>query len=145
MKLIRLAKRRWEVLAILDAREHCDVLDFLTEPEESYRIAARAMLHVLFDAVPIAGPPQREPLGKSLGDGLFELRKQPKGRKLRVVWFYGGGAVVVCATAFTKAERTPRAKLAQALTLRERYQAAKAQETIEIVDIGETTWKHLRP
>lgn len=145
MKLVRLARKRWEVLAILDAREHCEVLDFLMDPEESYSVAAQTMLRLLFEGIPSGGPPRTEPLGKSLGDGLFELRKQPKGKKLRVVWFYGGGAVVVCAVAFTKAERTPRAKRAQALLLRERYQRARADKQIEIVEIEETAWKCLRP
>lgn len=144
MKLVRLARHRWDVLAILDARERCETLDFLMDPEESYRVAAQAMLRVLFEAVPGGGPPRAEPLGKSLGNGLFELRKQPKGKKLRVVWFYGGGAVVVCAVAFTKAERTPRAKLAQALLLRERYQQARADREIKVVDIEETVWKSLK-
>jgi hypothetical protein len=145
MKLVRLARKRWEVLAILDARERCEVLDFLMDPEESYSVAAQTMLRLLFEGVPGGGPPRAKPLGKSLGNGLFELRKQPKGKKLRVVWFYGGGAVVVCAVAFTKAERTPRAKLTQALLLRERYQQARADEEIDIVEIEETIWKCLRP
>lgn len=144
MKLVRIGKLRWDVLAILDARERCGILDFLTDPEESYRVAAQAMLRTLFEAIPRGGPPRAEPLGKSLGNGLFELRKQPKGKKLRVVWFYGGGAVVVCAVAFTKAERTPRAKLAQALLLRERYQKARTDQEIKIVEIEETVWKSLK-
>src|SRR5689334_7528171 len=138
MKLVRLARKRWEVLAILDARERCEVLDFLMDPEAPYSVAAQTMLRLLFEGVPSSGPPRAEPLGKSLGNGLFEFRKQPKGKKLRVVWFYGGGAVVVCAAAFTKAERTPRAKLAQALLLRERYQQAQLDKRIEIVEIEET-------
>ena len=141
MKLVRMARKRWDVLAILDARGRCEVLDFLLDPEESYSVAAQTMLRLLFEGIPGGGPPKAEPLGKFLGNGLFELRKQPKGKKLRVVWFYGGGAVVVCAVAFTKAERTPRAKLEQALLLRERYQRARADQQIEIVDIEETVWK----
>jgi phage-related protein len=144
VKLVRLARHRWDVLAILDARERCEILEFLTDPEESYRVAAQTMLRTLFEAIPGGGPPKAEPLGKSLGNGLFELRKQPKGKKLRVVWFYGGGAVVVCVVAFTKAERTPRSKLAQALLLRERYQQAKADQEIKIVEIEETVWKYLK-
>ena len=81
MKLVRLAKHRWEVLAILDARERCEVLSFLIDPEESYSVAAAAMLRALFESIPGGGPPRAEPLGKSLGNGLFEIRKQPKGKK----------------------------------------------------------------
>ena len=145
MRLVRIARRRWEVLAVLDARERCEVLEFLSSPEESYRVAARSMLRLLFEAIPLSGPPRGEPLCKSLGDGLYELRKQPKGEKLRVVWFYGGGAVIVCAAAFTKAERTPRNKIEQALLLRRHYQEARFDQKIEIVEIEETQWNRLTP
>lgn len=141
MNLVRLARHRWEVLAVLDARNRCEVLEFLLTPGESYRAAAEAMLHLLFEAIPRGGPPKAEPLCKPLGDGLYELRKQPKGKKVRVVWFYGGGAVVVCAVAFTKAERTPRTKLVQARLLKERYQAARTAGEVGVIEIEETTWK----
>lgn len=144
MKLVRLAKGKWEVLAVLDARDRCEVLDLLVTPDESYRIAARAMLNLLFDIVPFDGPPTREPLCKSLGHGLYEFRKQPKGKKLRVLWFYGAGSVVVCATAFTKAERTPRNRLTQGTALREWYLAAKSRGRVEIVRLEETIWNKLR-
>jgi phage-related protein len=145
MKLVRIARKRWEVLVVLNAREDCEVLEFLINPGESYRVAAQSMLRLLFEGIPTSGPPKGEPLCKPLGDGLYELRKQPKGEKLRVVWFYGGGAVIVCATAFTKAERTPRAKITQSLLLRQRYREARFDQKIEIVDIEETKWNRLKP
>ena len=136
MKLIRIARLRWDVLAVCDARGACQVLDFLADlVGTTYQVAAEQMALLLKTQVPANGPPKTEPLCKSLGDGLYEFRKQPKGKKLRVFWFYGGGAVIVCAVAFTKAERTPRTKVAQAMLLRERYRLAKADEKIEIVDI----------
>jgi phage-related protein len=140
VKLLRLAKGRWEVLAVLDARDRCEILDFLLMPEESYRAAAISMLTLLFEIVPSSGPPTAEPLCKSLGGGLYEFRKQPKGKKLRVLWFYGEGAVV-CVSAFTKAERTPRSRLAQAAALREWYRAARARGKIEVVELEEAAWK----
>lgn len=150
MKLVRIARLRWEVLAICDSRGGCPVLEFLADPGgTSYQVAAEQMMQLLATQVPAGGPPRTEPLCKPLGNGLFEFRRQPKGKKLRVVWFYGGGTVVVCATAFTKAERTPRTKIAQALLLRESYRLAKIGDKIEIIDIEETiwkmTWKSLRP
>lgn len=136
MKLVRIARLRWDVLAICDSRGGCQVLDFLADSVgTTYQVAAEQMSVLLKAQVPANGPPKTEPLCKSLGDGLYEFRKQPKGKKLRVVWFYGGGAVIVCAVAFTKAERTPRTKIAQAMLLREQYRLAKADEKIEIVDI----------
>lgn len=142
MKLVRLARKRWEVLAVCDSRGGCPVLEFLADlTGTSYQVAAEQMMRLLAIQVPTSGPPKAEPLCKAMGNGLFEFRKQPKGKKLRVVWFYGGGAVVVCATAFTKGERTPRAEIERALLLREMYRPAKAGGEIEIVDVKETIWK----
>ena len=141
MKLVRIARKRWEVLAVCDNRGKCLVLDFLAGlAGTTYQIAAGQMSRLLDVQVPANGPPKTEPLCKPLGEGLYEFRKQPKGKKLRVFWFYGGGAVIVCAVALTKAERTPRPKVAQALLLQERYREAKRAGKAEIVDIEETEW-----
>jgi len=142
MKLVRIARKRWEVLAVCDDRGKCLVLDFLAGlAGTTYQIAAKQMSRLLDAQVSINGPPKTEPLCKPLGKGLYEFRKQPKGKKLRVFWFYGGGAVIVCAVALTKAERTPQPKVAQALLLQERYREAKRAGKVEIVDIEETEWK----
>jgi phage-related protein len=92
------------------------------------------MLALLRLQIPANGPPKGEPLCKPLGDGLYELRRQPKGKKLRLVWFYGGGAVIVCAAAFTKAERTPRIELERAKQVKEDYWHAKARSELRIVE-----------
>lgn len=135
MRLVRLAQRRWEVLAVCDSRGRCPVTDFLADLKgTTYQIAAEQMAQLLSVQIPANGPPKTEPLCKSLGNGLYELRKQPKGKKLRVLWFYGGGAVVVCAVAFTKAEKTPRAELDRARGWKKAYLEAKENGTIEIVD-----------
>ncbi|HVR95625.1 MAG TPA: type II toxin-antitoxin system RelE/ParE family toxin [Thermoanaerobaculia bacterium] len=135
MKLVRLARKRWEVLAFCDSRGRCPVTEFLEGlMGTSYQVAAVRMGRLLVIQIPTNGPPRSEPLCKSLGEGLFELRKQPKGKKLRIVWFYGGGAVVVCAVAFTKAERTPRSQIERARALQRSYMEAKRNGTLEISD-----------
>jgi phage-related protein len=142
MKLVRIARLRWEVLAVCDSRDGCPVVEFLAGLKgTSYEIAAKQMSRLLNVQVPASGPPKTEPLCKPLGQGLFEFRKQPKGKKLRVFWFYGDGAVIVCALALVKAERTPQSKIQQALLLQERYREAVWAEEVEIVDIEETEWK----
>ncbi len=135
MKLVRLAKDRWDVLAICDGRNQCQILDFLAELKGSYEASARSMLVLLQQTIPKYGPPKSEPQCKALGGGLFELRKQPKGKKLRVVWFYGGGTVIVCTAAFKKAERTPQAELDRARLHQERYRLARALSAVEIIDL----------
>ena len=134
MRLVRIGKLRWEVLAICDHRGCCPVLDFLNGLEGPYRVAAVQMLTYLRQHIPANGPPKAEPLCKPLGDGLFELRRQPKGKKLRVVWFYGGGPVIVCAVAFTKAERTPRQEIARAACWKEKYWRARHRGGLDIRD-----------
>jgi phage-related protein len=90
------------------------------------------LFELLLNRIPKAGPPRAEPLCKPLGHGLFEFRRQPKGKKLRVIWFYGGGAVIVCAVAFTKAERTPRTQIERARALKKAYLEDKRDEKLEI-------------
>jgi phage-related protein len=92
------------------------------------------MLALLRHQIPASGPPKGAPLCKPLGEGLYELRRQPKGKKLRLVWFYGGGAVIVCAAAFTKAERTPRIELERAKQAKEDYWHARARSELRIVE-----------
>lgn len=136
MRLLRIARKRWEVLAICDHRGGCPVLDFLEGLTGAYQAAVEQMLVLLGQLIPENGPPKGEPLCKSLGDGLYELRKQPKGKKLRVVWFYGGGPVIICAAAFTKAERTPRAEIIRARALQREYWEARKHGQLKIVNRG---------
>lgn len=132
MKLLRIARQRWDVLAVCDQRHNCQALSFLQGLTGLEGRAAKEMLSILEERVPASGPQMREPLCKSLGDGIYEFRRQPKGKKLRVLWFYGGTAVIVCTAAFKKAERTPRVQLDQARFLRKQYWIARSRGEIEI-------------
>jgi len=134
MKLVRIARKQWDVLAVCDERGRCQVLDFLADLDGPYQVAAESMLALLHLIVPASGPPRGEPLTKHLGDRIFEFRRQPKGKKLRVLWFYGGEAVIVCTAAFKKAERTPRIPLDQARFLCKQYWVARSRGELEILD-----------
>jgi phage-related protein len=134
MRLLRIARRQWDVLAVCDQRGCCQVLSFLEELTGLEGKAAKSMLAILEETVPVFGPPPGEPLCKSLGGGIYEFRKQPKGKKLRVLWFYGGTAVIVCTAAFKKAEKTPQVQLDQARFLRKQYWTARSRGEIELID-----------
>jgi hypothetical protein len=134
MKLVRIARGEWDVLAVLDSRGRCQVLELLEELDGSESIAATGMMRLLDEIVPKFGPPRSASLCKSLGDGVFEFRRQPKGKKLRVLWFYGGAAVIVCTAAFRKAEKTPRTQLDQARFLCKQYWIATSRREIQILD-----------
>lgn len=134
MKLLRIARCEWDVLAICDQRGDCQVLRFLEELTGLEGKAAKNMLTILEETVPRFGPPKAESTCKSLGDGVYEFRRQPKGKKLRVLWFYGGTAVIICTAAFKKAEKTPRVQLDQARFLRKQYWIARSRGEIEVIE-----------
>jgi len=134
VKVLRLARETWDVLAVMDHRDKCPVLDYLAELEAPYRAAKKGMLTLLREVIPRDGPPRGQPLCKPLGYGLFELRKQPKGQKLRVVWFYGEGRSIVCTTAFSKAETTPRTEIDRSRWLLKRFAEENRRGEIEIVE-----------
>lgn len=136
MRLVRIGRGAWEVLAVVDQRGGCQVLDFLAQLDSNYDAARRAMLLFLRFRLPEEGPPVNNvQLCKPLGDGLFELRRQPKGKKLRVVFFYDEGYRIVCTNAFCKAETTPRTELTLAKVLRRRYLLSKCRRELSIEEI----------
>ncbi|HSU83695.1 MAG TPA: type II toxin-antitoxin system RelE/ParE family toxin [Thermoanaerobaculia bacterium] len=128
MQLVRIAREQWDVLAVLGDRGECQVLDFLTGPSA----AQRSMLRLLRSQLPAEGPPRSVEFCKALGDGIFELRRQPKGPKLRVLFFYDDGCRIVCTNAFRKAERTPRTEVRLARDLKRQYFSAKRLRRLRI-------------
>jgi phage-related protein len=135
MRLLRMALGNWEVLTVLDNRGRPPVLDFLKGLGESYRFARSGMISLLIDKIPKLGPPrQNRNLCKPLGGGLFELRQQTRGPKLRVIFFYDSGNRIVCVRAFVKAEITPRTDLEIARSLRRLYFEARFEDGLRIED-----------
>lgn len=134
MKLVRIAREQWDVLAVVDHRDHCQVLDFLEGLAPNYEAAKEAMLYQLEVILPKHGPPRNVQLSKSLGRGLFELRRQPKGRKLRVVFFYDSGFRIICTSAFTKAETTPQTEIDRSRLLIQLYLEAKFRNELVILE-----------
>src|SRR5262249_33069389 len=68
MRLVRVARDQWDVLAILDGRGDCQVLDFLYQLPPNYAAAQRWMIQFLHLQLPVAGPPRKNAdLCKSLG------------------------------------------------------------------------------
>ena len=134
MKLVRIAREQWDVLAVVDHRGHCQVLEFLEALAPNYHTARDSMLILLRDVLPQSGPPRHNEISKSLGGGIFELRRQPKGRKLRVVYFYDSGFRIICTSAFTKAETTPIVEIASARFLARRYREARFRNELVILE-----------
>ena len=135
MKLVRIAKGRWEVLAVVDHRGRCQVLDFLDQLRSGFRAAQEFLNLCLRVYLPLEGPPKASVhLCKPLGDGVFELRRQPKGPKPRVLFFYDDNHRIVCTNAFSKLEVTPRSEIELARALREQYFETKLRRELQVVE-----------
>ena len=135
MKLVRIARDQWDVLAVVDHRGHCQVLEFLEALAPNYEAAKRRMLRLLEVILPETGPPvHNSRISKPLGGGIFELRGQPKGRKLRVVYFYDSNFRIVCTSAFSKAETTPQIEIDSARFLARLYREAKFRNGLIILE-----------
>lgn len=134
MRLVQLAAGLWKVLAVLDHRGRCQVLDHLGSLGANFDGAREKMLRLLCFQVPLQGPPQQNPrVCKCLGGGIYEFRGQHRGQKLRVVFFYDDNRKVVCTNAFSKAETTPQGELKIARDLREQYLTAKFRKELQIL------------
>jgi hypothetical protein len=137
MKLVRIAKGRWEVLAVVDHRGRCQVLDFVDQLGAGFRAAQEFLTLLLRVYLPLEGPPKSSAhLCKPLGDGVFELRRQPKGPKPRVLFFYDDNHRIVCTNAFSKLEVTPRSEIELARSLREKYFETKLRRELQVVEEG---------
>lgn len=142
MKLVRLARARWDVLATLtDDGEYCDVLDFLLEKRYGQQATRRSLFAFLRESVPLYGPQEDNPelcqRMRPFEDGLYEFRKQPsKGQKVRVLFFKDGHRII-CVNGFLKTDATPQRKLSEAVALRQRYFEDRRRGNIEIIDLDE--------
>jgi hypothetical protein len=142
MRLLRLARARWDVLAICEEDGSCQILDLLQRGHrEGSKEARDKILSLLIESVPLEGPQLDNPTVckplRPLSDGLFEFRKQPKrGAKPRVIWFFDGETCIVCTLGFFKRNETPERLMDQARAMKAAYFKAKAQGRLSIASPG---------
>lgn len=85
----------------------------------------------LLDRVASNGPPRNTDISHQIEQEIWEFIK---GR-IRVLWFYDRGSVVVCTHGFVKDSRkTPKREIESALRVRQQYFAAKRANAIQIED-----------
>lgn len=130
MKLRRVYRARWDVLAICGARGDCPLLDLLASLEARLAADGRAMLR-LFAFVGEQGPPHNVEASHKIAGEIWELI----AGRLRVLWFYDEGRVVVCSHGFVKRTRkTPVAEIERAQAAWAAYRAAKESAELEVED-----------
>ncbi|HEV8580755.1 MAG TPA: hypothetical protein VGX68_16945 [Thermoanaerobaculia bacterium] len=132
MKLIRIAKGRWDVLAVVDPRDRCQVLDLL-DGTSAGSCTARNFLSVLLQIyLPLEGPPTcNHQICKPLDGEIFELRG-PRGLEPRVLFFDGDSHRIVC-TSFAKVE-VPRSEILASRELRAQYFETKSRSELLVIE-----------
>lgn len=81
-----------------------------------------AKLLRLLDYTSRQGPPRNSEKCRPLENGLFEF----KADSLRLIWFWDSGCVILCTHGFVKKrQKTPRAEIEHAKSIRASYEAAK--------------------
>src|SRR5436305_965275 len=142
MKLLRLRRAAWDVLALLtDDGETCELLDFLLGKREGQQAVRRGLYSFLKETVPHYGP-QEDNVElccrmRPYEDGIFEFRKQPRrGPKARVLFFMDDKRII-CVNGFLKADMTPPQKLKEAAEARRRYFIDKRRARVKITTLEE--------
>lgn len=132
MKLVTIARGRWEVVAVVDGQGRCPVLDLL----EGTGTARGSMSPFLRLYLPLEGPPKCNlQLCRSLGDGVFELRRPPRGVTPEVLFFDDEDLRrIVCTSAFPEAKVAPSEEVLLAKGLREWYLETKARSELQIME-----------
>ena len=119
MRLLRIAKGRWEVLAEVDPGGSCPVLDLLGQPgsgrETQVFLSRFLRLYLPLEGPPASGLPRCRPLA----DGVFELRGESRSPEPPLLFFADEGQRIVCASAPDSRQRYFAAKSARGLQIAE--------------------------
>lgn len=134
MTLQRIARGRWDVLVPVESEGSSPVLDFLANPGAGLRKAGDLLSVFLRVYLPLEGLPNGPvPSFKTLGEGFFELRRQPDGSAVRVALF-NDGERIVCTNALARRDGRESVGLRLAQISRSRYFDAKSRQRLEIVE-----------
>jgi phage-related protein len=130
MRLLRVHRARWEVLAVCGSRGDCPLLEFLAGLEAHLAADGRAMLRLLA-FVAEQGPPRNVEISHKIAGEVWEFI----AGRLRALWFYDEGRLVVCSHGFVKRTRkTPATELDRAQASCAANRAAKQNRTLKIED-----------
>ncbi len=130
MRLRRVRKGHWDVVAVCGPRGECLLLDFLTSLEAQLEPDGRSMLRLL-SSVAEQGPPHNVEISHKIAGDIWELI----ARRLRVLWFYDQGRLVVCSHGFVKRTRkTPVKEIDKAQAMFDAYRNAKRSGSLKVED-----------
>lgn len=128
MRLKWVRQDAWQILAVCSERGDCHLLDFFSELEAGAEKDGRRMLRLL-DRIASQGPPRNTEISHQLDRDIWELIQ---GR-IRVLWFYDEGKVVICSHGFIKKSRkAPQRAIQRARRDRQAYFRSKEQQSLQI-------------
>jgi phage-related protein len=118
----------WTILAVQNPDGACEFLAELDEVSDTMKDGVLTLL----ERVAKRGPRSLTSENCHHLDGAISQFR--KGRH-RVLWFSDEGKVIVCSHSFMKkTPKTPKGEITRAAKLYERYQAAKADGKLVIVE-----------
>lgn len=130
MKLRRVRRGQWDVLAMCGVRGECPLVDFLASLETHLEADGRGMLRLLAYTAE-QGPPRSVEASHKIAGDIWELI----AGRLRVLWFYDQGRLIVCSHGFLKRTRkTPPGEIERAQAAFDAYHRAKKAGTLKVED-----------
>jgi phage-related protein len=126
---------KFTVLAECDDDLQCELLSFLNGLEGNLVKHGIRMLNLL-ERIALEGPPRRVEVCHQIRGPIFQCEQ---GR-IRVLWFYDEGQMIICSHGFLKTSRkTPQRHIHRAESAYQRYFDDKAQGKINIIEDEEET------
>jgi len=117
MYLFPIARGYYRVYATAKGPEHCELLEFLEGLGSNFQ-KDRDRVLALFEKVATEGPPKNTEISHQIEGKLFEFIQ---GR-LRVLWFYDEGRLIICTGGFVKKGRkTPRSQIEHGIQAMNKY------------------------
>lgn len=138
MKLIEFGNKIWQVLAVCDENEDCQVLDYIINNRGNTKLW-KQMFSKLRLVIPENGPQlgHNSKVSEHYCDGISAFKKNPsRGPKPRI-YFFRDGNRLICTEAFNKRGEDINPFINRALDIQQRYHADKRHGDIEI-DIYES-------
>lgn len=130
---LRIVRRgRWTVYAVCTERGDCPLLSFLQEGEpKGWQSKEKGRMLARLASVAEDGPPRNAEACHQVDDEIWQLEQ---GR-VRVLWFYDEGRVVVLSHGFLKSSRkTPEREKRTARAALKRYRDAKRRGEIRLLE-----------
>ncbi|MBB3274282.1 MULTISPECIES: type II toxin-antitoxin system RelE/ParE family toxin [unclassified Pseudoxanthomonas] len=138
MRLRLLTSGQWQVAALIDDRDRCEVLEALNALAANKQTEATAAgFRVWWEQIPAEGPRQLSDAVYHRVDAKNEIYEFCK-RAHRVLCFEAGGRLIVCSHVMPKGtQKTPKKEVERAVKLKKEYERALVNGGVEIVEDDE--------